>query len=85
MSYCRRGWDGSQVYMYWHVDGFIECSGCEFDDPWIVQLNSLDEAIEHVKKHIRAGHNVPLLLEESIKTENPWMEGAERYDDEVTT
>ncbi len=80
MSYCRRGWDGSDVYMYWSDGDFVCCSGCEFDDPWIVQLNSMDEVIEHIKKHIRAGHNVPLGLEESIKAENPWMEDAGRYD-----
>ena len=74
MSYCRRGWDGSDLYMFEHVAGHIECSGCLFDDPWIVQLNSVDEAIQHVKKHLRAGHSVPLGLEGDIKAENPWQE-----------
>ena len=74
MSYCRRGWDGNQLYMYEHVDGFIECSGCQFDDPWIVQLNSVDEAIEHVAKHRAAGHHVPEGLEDDIRYENPWSE-----------
>jgi len=72
MSYCRMGWDGSDLYMFENTAGHIECSGCRFDDPWIVQLNSMDEVIEHIKKHIRAGHNVPLGLEEDIKQENPW-------------
>jgi hypothetical protein len=72
MSYCRRGWDGNQLYVYWHTDGFIECSGCEFDDPWIVSLHSVDEAIEHVAKHRAAGHVVPDGLEDDIRAENPW-------------
>lgn len=72
MSYCRRGWDSSDLYMFENVGGWIECCGCPFDDPWIVQLNSVEEALDHVTKHIRAGHNVPLGLEEAIKDENPW-------------
>jgi len=72
MSYCRRGWDGSDLYMFEHVDGFIECSGCAFDDPWIVVLNSVDEALDHVAKHRAARHGVPDGLEEQIAGENPW-------------
>jgi hypothetical protein len=72
MSYCRFSWDDSDVYLYEHVDGFIECSACRFDDPWIVQLNSLDEALAHVAKHRAAGHIVPIGVEDDIRAENPW-------------
>lgn len=74
MSYCRLGWDGNELYMFEHVDGFIECSACKFDDPWILGLHSLDETLEHVAKHRAAGHVVPEALEDEIRADNPWNE-----------
>jgi hypothetical protein len=58
--------------MFEHTDGFIECSGCAFDDPWIVQLDTIDDALAHVGKHRAAGHTVPDGLEEDIRAKNPW-------------
>jgi len=74
MSYCRFGWDGSDLYMFEHVGRFICCSACLFDDPWIVELHSLGDALEHVHKHRVAGHNVPDGLEAEIGQENPWSD-----------
>lgn len=72
MSYCRMGWDGSDLYMFEHVGGFIECSACRFDDPWIVRLDSVDDALAHVRKHREAGHTVVDGLEDAIRQLNPW-------------
>jgi hypothetical protein len=68
------GWDGSDLYMFESVGGWVECSGCRFDDPWIVQLNSVEDALAHVRKHREAGHTVVDGLEDSIRAENPWQE-----------
>jgi hypothetical protein len=67
------GWDGSDLYMFEATGGWIECSACRFDEPWIVQLWSVDEALDHVAKHRDAGHTVPDGLEDDIRAENPWM------------
>lgn len=72
MSYCRMGWDGNDLYMFENVSGVITCSGCRFDDPWIVDLNSVEEALAHVAKHRAAGHHAPADLEEQIEAFNPW-------------
>lgn len=66
------GWDGSDLYLYEHVDGFIECSACRFDDPWIVRLDSLQDALDHIAKHREAGHTVVPGLEVAVMAENPW-------------
>lgn len=60
------------LYLYENVGGWIECSGCRFDDPWIVQLHTLNDALDHVTKHREAGHNVPPRLEADIIEMNPW-------------
>lgn len=28
MSYARFGWDGSDVYVFMHTGGFLDCCGC---------------------------------------------------------
>jgi hypothetical protein len=72
VSYCRFQWDNSDAYIYEHVDGFIECSGCRFDDPWIVRLDSIEDALAHIAKHRDAGHHIPDYVDASIQAENPW-------------
>jgi hypothetical protein len=66
------GWGGSDLYMYEDTDGSIRCSACRFDDPWIVQLNSLTDALMHIARHRDAGHSVPEGLEDAVRAENPW-------------
>lgn len=62
----------SDIYLFENVGGWIECSGCRFDDPWIVQLNSVDEALTHIAKHRAAGHQVREGIENAVRTWNPW-------------
>lgn len=59
MSFER--FSSSDVYIYEHVGGFIECCGCLFSD-WntepFPQLNTPREALTHLYKHIDAGHDI---------------------------
>ena len=57
MSYCRFAWNGSDVYVFDHVDGGIECCGCRFGDT--TRFGTPEEAITHLGLHRRAGHFVP--------------------------
>jgi hypothetical protein len=62
MSYVRFAWDGSQVYMFEHCDGGIECCGCRFADKTgkgFPRFGTPEEAIAHLALHRRAGHFVP--------------------------
>lgn len=61
MSYARFGWDDSEVYVFMHVGGFLECSACllahEEGEPF--DANDTQTMINHLKKHESAGYNVP--------------------------
>ena len=64
MSFERFG--SSDVYIFEHVGGFIECCGCLFSEPlpydndseMFPQLATPREALEHLDKHEKAGHNI---------------------------
>lgn len=78
MSYARFGWDGSDVYVYEHVSGFIECCGCnlvEPEDPDFMygsaQLKTARLALEHLEEHVSAGQTVPADTFERIKADHP--------------
>ena len=67
MSYARFGWDGSDVYVFTHVGGFIECCGCwladddteEYYHYASFQAYTTQEMVDHLKKHEETGHTVP--------------------------
>lgn len=68
MSYCRFGWDGSNVYVYETTDGKIECCCCALClSPRPENLLGVEcfiadspaEMIAHLEKHREARHNVP--------------------------
>ena len=61
MSYVRFAWDGSDVYMFEHCDGGIECCGCRFakQSEGFPRFGTPEEAIAHLGLHRRAGHFVP--------------------------
>jgi hypothetical protein len=65
MSFARFGWYNSDVYVFEHVGGYIQCCGCalpEFnkDDEIFatVDFKTPKEALEHLEIHKEAGHNV---------------------------
>lgn len=59
MSFER--FSSSDVYIFEHVGGFIECCGCLFTD-WdtesFPQLKTPRAAIAHLDIHEMAGHNI---------------------------
>lgn len=54
----------SDVYIYEHVSGFIECCGCLLSGDWFKgdvtfpQLKTPREALVHLDKHEAAGHDI---------------------------
>lgn len=68
MSYVR--WSKqSDVYIFDHVDGFIECCACCLDpvDADSFKAKNVEEMIEHVQVHRAAGHLVPDYVEEALR------------------
>lgn len=64
MSYARFGWEGSDVYVYTDIHGYICCCGCiidrgENDAVGWKKLYSTDDALAHLDEHRRWGHCVP--------------------------
>lgn len=57
MSFCRFGWDGSDVYVFQSDEGY-ECCGCRLV-PGAVTVETPEEMIGHLAEHKRAGHFVP--------------------------
>lgn len=72
MAYSRF-WD-SDLYIYSHIDGYIECCACWLNDKLEeYSLFGLSEKItndeqleEHLDRHILAGHKVPIGLLQEI-------------------
>lgn len=60
MSFAR--FSDSDIYMYEHVGGYIECCGCcligEGENDWFVKLNTPREALDHLDSHERAGNDI---------------------------
>lgn len=66
MSYCRFGWDDSDVYVYSDVAGGWTCCACQLNTPApgrifppSANLNTPGEMAAHLRKHRDAGHTVP--------------------------
>lgn len=77
MSYARFGWDNSDVYVFEHVSGFIQCCGCHLtkDNPdelfGFADLKTARLALEHLDEHVKAGDTVPASTFERIKEDHP--------------
>lgn len=56
MSYCRFGWEGSDVYVFESAQG-IQCCGCKFGKEFTT--SEPEQMILHLALHRRAGHFVP--------------------------
>lgn len=72
MSYARFGWDGSDVYVFLDVGGFLSCCGCGLSRKSF-KANSTDEMIAHLREHIAAGDCVPADVIpglEAVRAEN---------------
>jgi hypothetical protein len=60
MSFER--FSSSDIYMYEHVGGFIECCGCWFSDwpdgDYFPQFKTPRKALAHLDAHENAGHDI---------------------------
>ena len=80
MAYSR--FYDSDIYIYSHVGGWIECQSCFLNEPKDeYSLFSMSEQIyddkhlvAHIRQHRQLGHNIPDGLEEEI------LSDPDRYD-----
>lgn len=56
MSYARWGWEGSNVYVYCDIDGYLRCCSCPLGSETFF---STADMFEHLHRHRKAGHYVP--------------------------
>lgn len=62
MSFER--FSSSDIYMFEHVGGFIQCCGCWFSGDWIneavdfPEFKTPREALAHLDVHEQAGHDI---------------------------
>ena len=71
MSYSRWGCDGSDVYVFAHVDGQIQCCGCPLLlDDRSFDARSTEAMVDHLAEHVSAGHSVPGHLVERLRENN---------------
>jgi len=75
MAYSR--FFDSDIYIYPHVDGYIECCACWLNEKLDTGLFGLSEKIEndqslsnHIDEHIKAGHDIPEGLLEEILSDS---------------
>lgn len=76
MAYSR--FTDSDIYIYPHVGGWIECSACwlnERSDEYSLfsmseEINDDEHLITHIREHIKAGHDIPEGLLEEILADN---------------
>lgn len=73
MSYVRLGVDGSQVYIFEHVAGYVECCFCAFSGSGGDDFHTtvLDEMLAHVAEHRAAGHTVPEWVDRELSEDWP--------------
>lgn len=78
MAYSR--FFDSDIYIYPHVDGYIECCGCWLnerleDTPFGLseKITNDEQLEEHLDQHLLAGHNIPEDLLQDI------LEDPDRY------
>lgn len=76
MSYARFNAE-SDIYLYEHCAGYIECCGCrltapeEHEDFGFARLSTAREALEHIEWHVREGDKVPQFTFDRIREEHP--------------
>lgn len=69
MSYCRFGWEGSDVYVYQGQGGFV-CCGCSLSKrKW--DYKTIEKMIAHLAKHRRAGQFVPFYAIQGLWEDIP--------------
>lgn len=64
MSFARFS-ETSDVYIFSHYLGYIECCGCALVGTF--EADSLEEILDHISEHRIAGHKIPEGLEDFMK------------------
>lgn len=92
MSYARWGWNGSDVYVFRNVGGWLECCGCSLNSPSDGELfpesfeaMTTQDMLDHLKLHQAEGHTVPGEciegLEEDREENDHWIANYDREDE----
>lgn len=82
MSYARMNGVDSDVYIFEHAGGFIECCGCrltapeDYEDVGFARLSTAREALAHLEWHVREGDKVPERAFERIREEHSDLDAA---------
>ena len=70
MSFSRFGWEDSDVYVFEHVGGFIQCCGCPYtskDDFGMYDAKTPRQMLEHLDMHEADGDSVWYAKKNIIK------------------
>lgn len=65
MALCRFGWDGSDVYVFYDIGGFINCCGCKMQDKSF-HADTEQQMIDHLREHQKRGDHVPADVFEEL-------------------
>lgn len=76
MSYARFS-DNSDVYVFLHCNGWLECCGCLLEPSHIFQAFKTGDMLQHLRAHQKAGHKVPMNCHYRLRREashnNAWI------------
>jgi hypothetical protein len=82
MSYARMNGVDSDVYVYHHYMGWIECCGCsiteaeDHEDLGFFKAHTAREILEHLDAHVSIGDIVPDRCYSRIREEYPDIDSA---------
>lgn len=86
MSYARLGSEGSDVYVFEHVHGYLTCCGCSITTGQDPRFDNLVSLFEHLDEHRSVGHVVPDSVEVDVladRDEGAFSEWDETDGDEL--
>ena len=67
MAYSRFGWDGSDVYVYLDVGGFLYCCGCPKNTDGIgYRAYKTQNMVNHLLEHRKDGDEIPARVIERL-------------------
>jgi hypothetical protein len=69
MAYARFRAEGSDVYVYHDVGGFLICVRCGLSDERETRTTSRKAMVEHLKSHLTAGESVPQSAFDELERE----------------
>ncbi|MER5252917.1 hypothetical protein [Streptomyces sp. NPDC002855] len=72
MSYARFGQDGSDVYVFMDVGGYLNCCGCSRVKPGDhAHFSSTLGMVDHLRAHIFVGDYVPDYVVPELLADDP--------------